>query len=95
MRELKDTAVRFAVNLIDQSNKKQFLFCFVALAKTCKKSIGGFGGEDSYKISDLSEVPPNGYILRFPFYIMGTRDAHIQIQPSTNRSVDGGYEIGK
>lgn len=74
---------------------KKNIVCFVALTKTCKKSIDGFGVRDSYKISDLSEVPLNGYILQFPFYIMGTRDAHIQIQPSTDRSVDGGYEIGK
>lgn len=44
-----------------------------------------------------SHITPNGHIIRFPFYLQGTRDAHILLTTTDtpNLRKDNVYEICK
>lgn len=57
--------------------------------------------DDNYrqlmKLSDVTGVQPEGFLLRFPFYVIAERDAHIVFSESQNPDwfVDDVYEFGK
>lgn len=57
--------------------------------------------EDNYrqmmKLSDVPGSQPEGYLVRFPFYILAERDAHILFTETENPDwfVDDVYEFGK
>lgn len=58
--------------------------------------VRGNGYNDFYKISDITGIRPDGYIINFPFYIRAERDAKILLTtgPRSNPD-DSEYEIGK
>lgn len=46
------------------------------------------------KLDDIESVRPRGYLLRFPFYIQGSANAHILLTPKENPSLeDNTYEV--
>lgn len=46
------------------------------------------------KLNDIEGVRPYGYLLRMPFYIQGTENAHILLSPTENPDeTDATYEI--
>lgn len=47
-------------------------------------------------ISDVLGLAPDGYLVRFPFYILAERDAHIVFTETENPDwfTDNVYEIG-
>lgn len=49
------------------------------------------------KLSDVPGSQPDGYLVRFPFYVLAERDAHIVFTESENPDwfVDEVYEFGK
>lgn len=49
------------------------------------------------KLSDVPGSQPEGYLVRFPFYILAERDAHILFSEIENPDwfVDDVYEFGK
>lgn len=49
------------------------------------------------KLSDVPGSQPEGYLVRFPFYILAERDAHILFSETENPDwfVDDVYEFGK
>lgn len=57
--------------------------------------------DDNYRqMMELSDVPgsqPDGFLVRFPFYVIAERDAHIVFSESQNPDwfVDDVYEFGK
>lgn len=50
--------------------------------------------KEFYKITDVTGIRPEGYIINFPFYIQAERDAHVLLTkgPLANRE-DDEYEI--
>lgn len=48
-------------------------------------------------LSDIAGVQPDGYLVRFPFYVVAERDAHIVFSPTDNPDwfADDVYEFGK
>lgn len=52
--------------------------------------------KEFYKITDITGIRPNGYLINIPFYIQGERDAHILLTtgPKADRS-EAEYEICK
>lgn len=47
------------------------------------------------KLEDMPEVRPNGYFMRFPFYLQGSGNAHILISSKENPDeFDNAYELG-
>lgn len=59
------------------------------------------GTNDDYKtlisISDLKDAQPDGYLIRFSFYILGEREANIVFTQSLDPywNYDDVYEISK
>lgn len=57
--------------------------------------------DDNYrqmmKLSDVAGSQPDGFLVRFPFYVIAERDAHIVFSASENPDwfVDDVYEFGK
>lgn len=49
------------------------------------------------KLSDVPGTQPDGFLVRFPFYVIAERDAHIVFSQSQNPDwfVDDVYEFGK
>lgn len=49
-----------------------------------------------HKITDITGIRSEGYIVNFPFYIQGERDAHVLLtaEPKANREANE-YEIRK
>lgn len=49
------------------------------------------------KLSDIPGTQPDGYLVRFPFYVVAERDAHIVFAQTENPDwfVDDVYEFGK
>lgn len=49
------------------------------------------------KLSDVPGSQPDGYLVRFPFYVVAERDAHIVFAGSENPDwfVEDVYEFGK
>lgn len=46
------------------------------------------------KVANLPEVLPKDYILRFPFYIQGSSNAHVVLSPKENPGLeDNAYEL--
>lgn len=66
--------------------------------KQCKEYVEW---DDDYKkltnITDVLGINPDGYLVRFPFYIVAERDAHIVFTETDNPDwfTDNVYEIGK
>lgn len=48
-----------------------------------------------YKITDVTSIRPEGYIISFPFFVQAEKDAHILLTtgPKANRE-DNEYEFG-
>lgn len=85
-----------------------FVFCFSlslslisfwqGLKKQCKEYEEW---DDNYrqmmKLSDVPGTQPDGFLVRFPFYVIAERDAHIVFSESQNPDwfVDDVYEFGK
>lgn len=48
-------------------------------------------------LSDVLGSQPDGYLVRFPFYVVAERDAHIVFAETENPDwfVDDVYEFGK
>lgn len=49
------------------------------------------------KLSDVPGAQPDGYLVRFPFYVLAERDANIVFSETENPDwfVDNVYEFGK
>lgn len=68
------------------------------LKKQCKEYVEW---DDNYRqlmpLSDIPGVQPDDYLVRFPFYVVAERDAHIVFSPTDNPDwfADDVYEFGK
>lgn len=48
------------------------------------------------KLDDVEGVRPNGYLLRFPFYLQGAQNAFVVVSTKENPTeLDHAYELGK
>lgn len=79
---------------------RSYIWCFVkkGLKKQCKQYEEW---DDNYrqlmKLSDVPGAQPDGYLVRFPFYVLAERDANIVFSETENPDwfVDNVYEFGK
>lgn len=71
----------------------------VALEKFCNKyDTWEYKYDHFQEISDINPaLQPEGYLIRFPFYIKGKRFAHIllSVTENPNEAKDSLYEIGQ
>lgn len=77
-----------------------FVFCQrknLGLSHQCKQYEES---EDEYRqlmnLSDVAGTQPDGYLVRFPFYILAERDAHVVFTESESPDwfADNVYEFG-
>lgn len=70
----------------------------IGLVKKCKlREEKNYDYRKLMKISDFPGIQPAGYLVRLPFYVLASRDAHIVFSPneSPNWTRDNVYEIRK
>lgn len=49
-----------------------------------------------FKLAELPNVRPDGYIVRMPFYVQGPENAHILFTPKENPGdMDMAYELSR
>lgn len=85
---------------MDATHKNFFSISFVKseLQKQCRvREETKYDYRQLLKISDFPEMQPEGYIVKFPFYVLAARDAHIVFSPieRPNWTRDNVYEICK
>lgn len=68
------------------------------LTSRCKQySHTKYEYKDFFKVSDIRESRPSGYILRLVFYAQGTRNAHVLLSRTTtpNLATEPVYEFSE
>lgn len=77
------------------------VICFLVssgMQKNCKKTEVESGQyETMIPLSDIPNVQPEGFLVRFPFYILAERDAKIVFSETENPDwlIEEVYEVGK
>lgn len=75
-----------------------FLFVITGLKRQCQLyQEWEYDYNKFFNISDIPGIQPEGYLVRFPFYILADRDAHIIFTETDDPDwqADYAYEISK
>lgn len=90
----------FVLLLYVPNSKINFFIFLIGLKTSCDRYEQKIHGHyNLFKISDVENAQPNGYLVRFPFYMVGVDDFNVVFTTSDHQtsafSQDDAYEAGE